>query len=58
MEILSLVATINGADGGCHMHISLGDKDGKVIGGHVVNNCIVFTTAEIVLGVSDSVTFT
>ena len=34
MEILSLVATLDGAGGGCHMHISLGDKDGNVRAPH------------------------
>lgn len=32
---------------GCHIHISLGDKDGSVIGGHLVEGCLVNTTAEI-----------
>lgn len=48
-EIVSLVGTLQGS-GECHLHISLADKDGKVIGGHVVGGCEIFTTAEIVLG--------
>eukprot|EP00039_Didymoeca_costata_P012938 m.189365 g.189365 ORF g.189365 m.189365 type:complete len:152 (+) comp15628_c1_seq1:153-608(+) len=57
MEILSLVGTIDAGGSGKHMHISLGNKDGQVYGGHVMSDCIVFTTAEIVLGVSHSMEF-
>lgn len=32
---------------GCHIHISLGSQDGGVIGGHLVDGCLVNTTAEI-----------
>jgi predicted DNA-binding protein with PD1-like motif len=35
---------------GCHLHISLSDKNGAVIGGHLKEGCQIFTTAEIVLG--------
>jgi len=47
-EILSLVGTLSPE--GFHLHISLGDKNGNVIGGHLVSDAIVFTTAEIVVG--------
>lgn len=30
-----------------HMHISLADKDGKVIGGHLMEGCSIYTTAEV-----------
>ena len=49
MEIVSLVGTLSSI-GGHHLHISLSDKTGKVSGGHVHGECLVFTTAEIVLG--------
>ncbi|XP_048586743.1 bifunctional protein GlmU [Nematostella vectensis] len=54
-EILSLVGTISG---GGHLHVSLGDKEGRVIGGHVMGNMIIFTTAEVVIGNSQQLNFT
>jgi len=46
-EILSLVGTLS--EQGCHLHISLSDENGHVTGGHLLEGCLVFTTAEIVL---------
>ena len=34
---------------GSHIHISVSDKDGKVFGGHLVKDCMVRTTVEIVI---------
>ena len=48
LEILSLVGTLSGEDG--HLHISLGDADGHVVGGHVIGDLIVYTTAEVIIG--------
>ena len=47
-EVLSLVGTVSKT---CepHLHISLGDSEGKVWGGHLLS-ASVFTTCEIVLG--------
>ena len=47
-EIVSLVGTL-GQDG-VHLHISISDSSGKTIGGHLVEGCLVYTTAEIVIG--------
>ena len=47
-EIVSLTGTVSRH--GCHLHISLADYQGNVVGGHVLDGCVVFTTAEIVLG--------
>jgi predicted DNA-binding protein with PD1-like motif len=47
-EIVSLVGTL-GQDG-VHLHISVSDKTGKTIGGHLVEGCLIYTTAEIVIG--------
>lgn len=44
---MSLVGTIN--DTG-HLHISLADCKGEVIGGHVMKDLIIYTTAEVVIG--------
>lgn len=49
MEIVSLVGTLSSV-GGHHLHISLSDKDGNLVGGHVFGELNVFTTAEVVIG--------
>lgn len=46
-EIVSLVGTL--AKTGLHLHISIADENGKVIGGHVMDGNIIHTTAEIVI---------
>ncbi len=47
-EILSLVGTIDAA--GQHIHLSMGDGDGRVSGGHLMEeDSSVYTTAEIVV---------
>uniref|UniRef100_A0A0K8RAA2 PPC domain-containing protein n=1 Tax=Ixodes ricinus TaxID=34613 RepID=A0A0K8RAA2_IXORI len=48
MEILSLTGTLSGNDRG-HLHASLGDVNGHVIGGHVIE-MEIYTTAEVVIG--------
>jgi predicted DNA-binding protein with PD1-like motif len=47
-EIVSLVGTL-GQDG-VHLHISISDKEGRTLGGHLVAGCLIYTTAEIVIG--------
>ena len=44
--------------GGAHLHASLADADGRVLGGHVAPGCIVRTTAEVLLALLDDVRFT
>ncbi|WP_375326297.1 PPC domain-containing DNA-binding protein [Candidatus Tisiphia endosymbiont of Nemotelus uliginosus] len=46
-EIVSLVGTI-GLEGQ-HLHISISDKTGKTVGGHLMDENIIYTTAEIVI---------
>src|SRR5664279_2062789 len=46
-EIVSLSGTVS--VNGCHLHISIADDKGTTIGGHLVNGCIIYTTAEIVV---------
>lgn len=48
-EIVSLVGTLSGGEGG-HLHICLSDSEGHVIGGHVIGDLIIYTTAEVVIG--------
>lgn len=55
-EVVSLSGTLS-ADG-VHLHAGLSDAAGRMIGGHVLAGCRVQTTAEIVLGLTDAVSFT
>lgn len=55
-EIVSLVGTLS--PDGPHLHISLSDKTGRTIGGHLVEGCIVYTTVELVVGEIEGVRFT
>ena len=50
-EIVSLTGTIS--RNGSHMHVSLADDCGKVIGGHLVYGNLINTTAEVVLEALD-----
>ncbi|CAN5906287.1 hypothetical protein BH24DEI2_BH24DEI2_11470 [soil metagenome] len=36
---------------GAHLHITVADADGRVRGGHLLDDSLVYTTAEIVLGI-------
>lgn len=55
-EIVSLVGTLDAE--GYHLHISLSDGQGRTIGGHLMPGCLVYTTAEIVIGEVDHLVFT
>jgi predicted DNA-binding protein with PD1-like motif len=46
-EILSLTGTFS--DTSMHLHLSLADSIGKTIGGHLLDENLVYTTAEIVI---------
>ncbi len=46
-EIVSLVGTLNPD---AHLHICLSDAEGQTVGGHVLGDLEVFTTAEVVIG--------
>lgn len=48
-EILSLIGTLSRH--GSHLHITVGDEDGKVTGGHLKTGSLVNTTAEIIIGI-------
>jgi predicted DNA-binding protein with PD1-like motif len=49
LEILTLAGSL--APDGAHLHMSISDAQGRVLGGHVSAGCIVRTTAEILLAV-------
>ena len=55
-EILSLVGTL--AADGMHVHLSVADRDGFTFGGHLLDGCVVYTTAEIVVGELAALEFT
>ncbi|NUW67933.1 PPC domain-containing DNA-binding protein [Vibrio coralliilyticus] len=46
-EIVSVMGTLT--PNHQHIHISVADREGKVIGGHLLENNIIDTTAELIL---------
>ena len=48
-EIVSLTGTLS--IHGAHYHISISDGEGRTYGAHLLEGCLVYTTAEIVIGV-------
>jgi len=54
-EIVSLVGTLS--TNGSHLHLAVSDSTGRTIGGHLLDGCRVYTTAEIVLGELPDVEF-
>lgn len=55
-EIISLAGTVS--ENGSHIHIGISDSEGKTIGGHLLEENIVYTTAEIVIQSEDKLVFT
>ena len=55
-EIVSLAGTLS--VNGSHLHMSVSDGSGKTIGGHLMDDCFIYTTAEIVIQSSDEFIFT
>jgi len=47
-EIVSLVGTLS--RDGVHLHVAVADETGKTLGGHVMANCEIYTTAEVIIG--------
>ncbi|NUJ97510.1 DNA-binding protein [Candidatus Gracilibacteria bacterium] len=54
-EINSLVGTFS--QDGIHLHISISDEEGKLLGGHLLEGNIFYTTAEIVIGSLEDMIF-
>lgn len=46
-EIVSLVGTLSA--NGSHLHLAVADSTGQLLGGHLLDGCRVYTTAEVVL---------
>lgn len=53
-EIVSLTGTINTMNGQfyCHLHLSAGDTEGRVFGGHL-NRAVVSATCELIINIID-----
>ncbi len=47
LEILTLSGSLTPA--GAHLHVSVSDASGRVLGGHVCAGCEVLTTAELLV---------
>lgn len=55
-EIVSLIGTLDA--NGEHLHLSISDEEGKVLGGHMMPGCTVRTTLELIIGELEKVNFT
>jgi predicted DNA-binding protein with PD1-like motif len=54
-EIVSLVGTLS--PDGPHLHVAIADDQGHVVGGHLLDGSVVYTTAEIVLAEAEGLRF-
>lgn len=54
-EILSLSGTLSVH--GIHLHVAIADQQGRTLGGHLSDGCIIYTTAEIILGAIEDLAF-
>ena len=54
-EIVSLTGTLSVH--GAHYHISIADGEGRTYGAHLLEGCLVYTTAEIVVGILPGLQF-
>jgi predicted DNA-binding protein with PD1-like motif len=54
-EIVSLTGTFSETN--CHLHISVADTNGQVVGGHLLNDNVIYTTAEITVAELTDVAF-
>jgi len=55
-EIVSLVGTLSA--NGSHIHLSVSDSTGHTLGGHLLDGCTIYTTAELLIGVMPEITYT
>lgn len=54
-EIVSFTGTFSNTEG--HFHMSISDGEGRVMGGHVLSENLVYTTAEIAIAQIHDVQF-
>lgn len=55
LEVVSCMGTLS-ADG-CHVHVSVADRQGRCYGGHLKDGCRVFVTIELVILAFDDITY-
>ena len=55
LEILTLSGTLSRY--GAHLHITVADAHGHVLGGHLLEGSLIYTTAELVLGLIPDTAF-
>ena len=55
-EIVSLVGMLS--SNGSHLHLSVADSVGTTFGGHLLDGCKIYTTAELLIGVMADLTYT
>ncbi len=55
LEIITLDGTLS--QYGAHLHISVSNSEGAVIGGHLMEGTQIFTTGEILLGLVPNIRF-
>jgi predicted DNA-binding protein with PD1-like motif len=55
LEILTLGGSLS--PDGVHLHMTIADAEGRVLGGHVAPGCIVRTTAELLLALLPEYSF-
>lgn len=54
-EIVSMVGTFS--DEAAHLHLSVSDSTGATIGGHLMDGNLIYTTAEMVIGILPDLEF-
>ena len=54
-EVVGLVGTVS--VNGCHLHLTVSNKEGRAFGGHLKENSPVYPTAEIVIGEDETKTY-
>ncbi len=55
-EIVSLVGTLS--VNGSHLHLAVSDSTGRTTGGHLMPGNLIYTTAELVIGILPDVVYT
>ncbi len=54
-EIVSLTGVMSRH--GSHYHMAIADPTGRTLGGHVMPGCLIYTTAEIIIGILPHLSF-
>jgi uncharacterized protein len=54
-EIVSLTGVMS--RWGSHYHIAIADSMGTTIGGHLMNDSLIYTTAEVIIGILPQLSF-